>query len=192
MLELNPAMTPHRILGAVALLVAVTHSPAAAADFRGRGHGAPHDGRFLRHPRTVVIVAPGPISGFDYVSPPAYATPPPVYVPVPVAYPPAPTSYQPASMPRVIEHATGRYELRGDGVTAPYVWVWIPNPPAAPPPPPSAPPAADPDPPRGRPAPRPGSQSVYRWTDDRGVTTWTDNLEKVPPRYRAEAKATMP
>src|SRR5262245_59025954 len=36
----------------------------------------------------------------------------------------------------------GRYELRGDGVTTPYVWAWIPNPP--PPPPPAAPPPAEP------------------------------------------------
>jgi hypothetical protein len=28
---------------------------------------------------------------------------------------------------------------------------------------------------------------AYRWTDDNGVTTWTDSLEKVPERFRAQA-----
>jgi hypothetical protein len=32
---------------------------------------------------------------------------------------------------RVVHYPHGRYELRGDGVSVPYVWVWIPN--AAPP-----------------------------------------------------------
>jgi hypothetical protein len=29
--------------------------------------------------------------------------------------------------PRVVQYATGRYELRGDGVSVPWVWVWIPT-----------------------------------------------------------------
>jgi hypothetical protein len=29
--------------------------------------------------------------------------------------------------PRVVQYAHGRYELRGDGVSVPYAWVWIPN-----------------------------------------------------------------
>ena len=45
--------------------------------------------------------------------------------------------------PRVVQYAHGRYELRGDGVSTPYVWVWIPNgPPALPGP-------ANPDGPEG-------------------------------------------
>jgi hypothetical protein len=38
----------------------------------------------------------------------------------------------------VVQYATGRYELRGDGVTVPYYWVWLPAQPvvAAPAPPP--------------------------------------------------------
>src|SRR6266478_3991195 len=47
----------------------------------------------------------------------------------------------PAPAPRysnVVWYPHGRYELRGDGVTAAYQWVWIPNPP----PPPAAPPPA--------------------------------------------------
>src|SRR5258708_6454042 len=35
--------------------------------------------------------------------------------------------------PSVIQYPTGRWELRGDGLTIPYRWVWIPNPPTAPP-----------------------------------------------------------
>jgi hypothetical protein len=38
-----------------------------------------------------------------------------------------------ATMPNVVFFPHGRYELRGDGITMPYVWVWIPNPPSAPP-----------------------------------------------------------
>ena len=34
--------------------------------------------------------------------------------------------------------------------------------------------------------------ALYRWTDDRGVTTWTDSLEKVPARFRASAAQTLP
>ena len=34
---------------------------------------------------------------------------------------------------RVVQYAHGRYELRGDGVSVPYSWVWIPSVPAPPP-----------------------------------------------------------
>ena len=85
-------------------------------------------------------------------------------------------------MPSVIEYPTGRYELRGDGVTAPYRWVWIPNPPSAPP---TAPPPADapksPAPPTSGPA-RP--TTVYRWTDAEGVLHLTDRRDSIPARYR--------
>lgn len=119
----------------------------------------------------------------------AYVAPAPVYAPpayMPPAYAPAP-SY---AGPRIVELPTGRYELRGDGTYTPYTWVWIPNPPpAAPepvvPPPPTAPPAASPEP-RRTPA------RVYRWTDDNGVTTWTDAIEKIPARYRAQASQLAP
>ena len=44
-----------------------------------------------------------------------------------------------ATYPTVIQYPNGRYELHGDGIYAPYQWVWIPNvvplPPAPPPPP---------------------------------------------------------
>src|SRR5216110_1353325 len=38
------------------------------------------------------------------------------------------------STPGVINYPHGQYELHGDGVAAPYTWVWIPNPPSSPPP----------------------------------------------------------
>jgi Domain of unknown function (DUF4124) len=85
-----------------------------------------------------------------------------------------------------VEFPTGRYELRGDGVTSPYQWVWIPNPPSAPPPDPVAPPPTPTLAPQPV-TPRRSPMTVYRWTDDDGVTTLTDNLDLVPTRYRAQA-----
>ena len=45
----------------------------------------------------------------------------------------------PPSLPTVVQYPHGRYELRGDGWTTAYHWVWIPNPPPPPPAPPVAP-----------------------------------------------------
>jgi hypothetical protein len=86
----------------------------------------------------------------------------------------------------VVEYSTGRYELRGDGVAAPYEWVWIPNPPAAPPPP-VAPPAVTPEntPVAVMPS---ASREAFRWTDEQGVTTWTDRFDSIPERYRAQVQ----
>jgi hypothetical protein len=84
-------------------------------------------------------------------------------------------------MPNVIEYPHGRYELRGDGITIPYRWVWIPNPPAGPP--------ADAPPAPGPPAP-PGPASkleLYRWTDAQGAVHWTDRYDAVPEQYRSQA-----
>lgn len=118
-----------------------------------------------------------------YAEPPAYAAAPaPVVNAPPAAYapatsgPPAPPSPTAApSRPSVIEFPEGRYELRGDGVTAPYTWVWIPNPPAAPP-------ALARPVPGDRPRDR--RTRVYRWTDDDGVLHFTDRRDAVPERYR--------
>jgi hypothetical protein len=57
-----------------------------------------------------------------------------VVVTYPVAPPPPPPP-----MPTVVQYPHGRHELRGDGVTTAYHWVWIPNPPPPPPAPPPAP-----------------------------------------------------
>jgi hypothetical protein len=40
-----------------------------------------------------------------------------------------------APSPSVVHYPHGRYELRGDGISVAYQWVWIPNPPPPPPPP---------------------------------------------------------
>jgi hypothetical protein len=141
----------------------------------------------------VVIYTPSPL----YYAPPTYydssgySYPPAVYGGPPasgtVAVAPAPT---PSPMPSVVHYPNGRYELRGDGITTPYTWVWIPNPP--PPPPPSAAPpeGAPPAPPKSG-DPAPGRQSqLYRWTDEQGVAHWTDSRAAVPQQYRAQAKGT--
>jgi hypothetical protein len=127
-------------------------------------------------------------------TPPAYAPAPAVpptivYAPTSIVYAPAATSAPSPPEPTVVEHATGRYELRGDGVTSPYQWVWIPRPPPPPPPPPEASPP-EPSPPSSRaPARERAVGRLYRWTDDQGVTTWTDRLENVPERYRSGAES---
>jgi hypothetical protein len=109
------------------------------------------------------------------IDPVVYVSPT-VYVSVPVsAAVPAPVVASPAlpPAPSVVEYATGRYELRGDGTSTPYTWVWIPNPPA---PPPEASPAT---------SSSPSSRQVYRWTDDQGTEFWTNHLEKIPEPYRS-------
>jgi len=148
--------------------------------FHGHRHGF-HGHRFHGHGAFLgggvgVFVAP---SVTTYV-PPTYAVP---------QYVPAPTygsslAYAPL-MSRVVEHATGRYVLEGDGVTTPYRWVWIPNPPSAPPAdePPATPPPTTPEP--SAVPDRTGSLEFYRWTDDAGVAHYTDRLELVPEPYRS-------
>lgn len=138
-------------------------------------------------------------SGYDsplaYAPPPAYG-PPPGYGSPPAygSLPPVPFSTTTLGVaptrPSVIEYSTGRYELRGDGISTPYVWVWIPNPP---PPPESAP--AGPTGTRGAPspppwpseAPSPRRSHLYRWVDEQGVVHLTDNPESVPAQYRKPA-----
>jgi hypothetical protein len=143
-----------------------------------------------------------PIVPFAAISSPVvvYAPPPVVYGPtvivespvapaLPVAYPPVATRVSvapaPEPMPRVVEHPTGRYELRGDGVATAYTWVWIPNPPSAPPAPEVAAPAAQS--PSGARLPARRTQ-VYRWTDAEGVEHWTDRRDLVPEQHRPPAR----
>ena len=126
----------------------------------------------------IVVYPPGPYGSLSYYDPALPYTPSAMYAPpmggaVSVAPPPP--------MPSVIEYPTGRYELRGDGITAPYRWVWIPNPPAAPPPV-DAP--TSPAPPASR-DPEPGPRTtLYRWTDKQGVVHLTDRRDTAPPQYR--------
>jgi hypothetical protein len=168
-------------------------SPGPSGSFHS-GRGSHFGGRF-HHFNTITIFAwPFYVAPLQYYAPPVY-TPPVVYAPPPVGYPPTmsyaqpqvayspdpapppPAAPPPPPTPRSVEFSSGRYELRGDGVNTPYVWVWIPNPPSAPPTSYAA---------RSAPA------TVYRWTDASGVTTWTDDLQKVPERFRAQAAQTSP
>jgi hypothetical protein len=152
--------------------------------FWGRKHGHHHHHGFFKHS----FVAPGVVWGggtavyYAYAPPVAYA-----YAPEPVVYSPAPAAYYaaPAPMPTVVEYSTGRYELRGDGVTTAYQWVWIPKPPSGPPPE-AAPESA----PQSQPPAREERSigKIYRWTDEDGVTTFTDRLENVPKRHRPRAE----
>lgn len=140
-----------------------------------------------RFPIVVATVAPPILFAAPpvFFAPPIFSAPPPVVLePPPVAAPAAPP------IPTLIEYATGWYQLRGDGVTVPYVWVWIPKPP--PPPAAMAPPAVAPPPPapaEPSPPPAPSPQSsggtlLYRWTDEQGIAHWTDRPELVPEGAR--------
>src|SRR5436190_656439 len=107
--------------------------------------------------------------------------------------PVAATPPSPPPTPSVVEYPTGRYELRGDGVGTPYIWVWIPNPPSSPPssppaePPPLAPaPAAPPTGPGASDGSSPPHHSqLYRWVDPEGVVHWTDRVDAVAEAYRS-------
>jgi hypothetical protein len=127
-------------------------------------------------------------SSLNYGSSPGYD--PPLAYSAPLTPTPITTFVATPARPSVIEYPTGRYELRGDGISAPYVWVWIPNPPP--------PPASVPDwptasrteaarPPGASEAPSPRRSQFYRWVDDQGVVHLTDNPESVPPQYRKPA-----
>jgi hypothetical protein len=165
-----------------------------------RGHGFNNGFHHRRFNNNVVIFGPSPFwystPWYGYASPPVVYSPPPVYIAPQFVYQTPPSAgYYPAAPTappgqRVVEFPTGRYELRGDGMSQPYTWVWIPNPPSAPPGPPPAPtaPPSESDAPAARPAPTRAAPSgpIYRWTDDNGVTTITDDLNKVPERYRVQ------
>ncbi len=155
-----------------------------------------HD-RFFHHRSVPFVVISSPVVVYappavyaapDYFDPPVASDPPAV---VYSGYGAAPAVFDaPPPLPRVVEYATGRYELRGDGVTTSYTWVWIPNPPPAPP---AAPPAEVPSgaPTSGESSP-PVQSHLYRWTDAEGVLHLTDNWNSVPEQYRAQAKRNQP
>ena len=159
-------------------------------------------------PITVVAGAPPVVYAAppDYTQPPAYYTTNYYYSPTYYQTPPSyadPTSYAPpvssAVMPpvpsappvanapqaqNVVQFPTGRYEMRGDGITTPITWVWIPNPPTAPPTASSEPASS------GRPGPR--TSRLFRWTDDQGVVHLSDRLDAVPEQYRGQIKQPQP
>jgi hypothetical protein len=55
----------------------------------------------------------------------------------------------------VVNYPTGQYQLRGDGITVPYYWAWVPAQTYIAAPPPPAVPAAPDVPPAGSPPPPP-------------------------------------
>jgi hypothetical protein len=157
-------------------------------------HRAPHHA-FPWFPATTVLYAPPAFYAPSIdtsppvvsVSPTIYLSPT-VYVSSPIvsaqAAPAAAGSPSNPLFPSVVEHPTGRYELRGDGVATPYAWVWIPNPPPAPP---AAPPPS-PEEPRAGSAPSAMRSKIYRWTDDEGTTFWTNRTESIPEPHRPRAQ----
>lgn len=144
-----------------------------------------------RHPRIVpfggvplvssTLVVPGSYAPVLVTTAPGgvYAVPPAAPGP-----PPAPPAPPPPPVPALVEHDDGWYQLRGDGGAEPYRWVWIPKPPPTAPSMPSAPGVA-PAPGAERGAREPGV--AYHWTDEGGVTTWTNRLDRIPKRYRDRA-----
>lgn len=159
-------------------------------------NGFDHRHRFFHRPFAGFVASPGVI----YVAPPLdygvdataaapiYDVPDQYSSPVLYTQPMATAAIAPAPPPppTVVEYATGRYELRGDGVTVPYTWQWVANVPPPPPPPPAAPPAPVAAPPAEK---KPARQAhLYRWVDDQNVVYWTDNLESIPEEYRARVK----
>lgn len=177
-----------------------SHGGGSRGGFHGGSHHGGPGGRSFGH---------RPFGGgFIVFAPPFWYGSDLSYDPGP-AYPPA-AAYGPAvygsgmggtlalappaqPTPSVIQYPTGRWELRGDGLTIPYRWVWIPNPPSAPPSPtpPSGEPVTPAPPTSTRPEP-PGNTKIYRWTDGQGVLHLTDRLDTVPERYRAQARARRP
>ncbi len=135
---------------------------------------------------SVIAMTPYVGDGYGY----GYGTSLTAYAPSPFATDPVPAAFP---TPTLIDYSTGWYQLRGDGVTSAYTWVWIPRPPAVPAPPAEPPPLArapEPSPPPAvGPSPRAELSPAYHWTDERGVTTWTNRLERVPKRFREQAAA---
>src|SRR4030095_8020870 len=114
--------------------------------------GRPFFKPFVR-PFFPFAIAPSVVYAAPYYYPPYYDYPPPAYYDPPQTYyaPPASTYYAPAPATsynpppsgtvsvapapppdNVIQYSHGRYELRGDGVSTPYRWGWIPHPPPPP------------------------------------------------------------
>lgn len=153
-------------------------SPDPSGYFGGPGYGAPYP----------AAASPGSAAPTVYNVNIYNPAPAPMQPVEPAAPEPAPVSTgpaAPASPQGVVEYEGGRYELRGDGMTMPYHWVWIPNPPPGPPGS-----SAMRAPTSGEAAPaRRGT--IYRWVDDQGVLHVTDRWPTVPQRYREQAKQNL-
>jgi hypothetical protein len=97
----------------------------AAPGYYGPAYYGPYGGAYP-------AVSPPPAYYGPYGGAYPAASPPPAYPAASYAGPYAPTYVaRPAPVgwtgPRVVQYAHGRHELRGDGVSVPYAWVWIPN-----------------------------------------------------------------
>jgi hypothetical protein len=119
-----PAPAPPRVI----------QYPGGRYELRGDGIATAYEWVWIPNP-TNLPSPPG--------APSAYSAPAPAY-----SAPPAhvqQTYAAPAlAQPTVFQYPHGRYELRGDGITTAYQWVWISNQTIAPPPlgAPPVPPAA--------------------------------------------------
>jgi hypothetical protein len=179
-------MTKATLLALASLVIVA--GPVFADGARGsHGHGGPRlrtslPTRVFPHHRSF---GRAPVIGYGI----AYGVP--AYVPSPPGYYPWPSSPSvsdaPRPVPTVVEYPNGRYVLHGDGISAAYRWVWVPNPPSREPPAPPPPPAA---PATHEPAPIPiPPLEYYRWTDADGVTHLTDSIDRVPEHLRAKARS---
>ena len=76
-----------------------------------------------------------PYYAYPYATYPAYADS--GYAPGPAYQPQPQVSVAPPPIQPEVCYVGGCYHLRGDGVTVPYSWIWVPSAPAVPPAPPS-------------------------------------------------------
>ena len=112
----------------------VIQYPGGRYELRGDGIATAYEWVWIPNP-TNLPSPPG--------APSAYSAPAPTYSAPPAHVQQTYAAPAPAQ-PTVFQYPHGRYELRGDGITTAYQWVWISNQTIAPPPlgAPSAPPAA--------------------------------------------------
>jgi hypothetical protein len=112
-----------KLVAIVALAVVLAGMIPLQADAHGVGAAAVAFGAFVAFN---ALFLPFAIASAVLAPPVAYSTPAPVYAAEPVVYtPPRPAP----AVSRQVVYQHGRYVLYGDGVSRPYQWIWIPNPP---------------------------------------------------------------
>jgi len=102
----------------------VIQYPGGRYELRGDGIATAYEWVWIPNP-TNLPSPPG--------APSAYSAPAPTYSAPPAHVQQTYAAPAPAQ-PTVFQYPHGRYELRGDGITTAYQWVWISNPTIAPPP----------------------------------------------------------
>jgi hypothetical protein len=115
-------MAMKKLVAIVALAVVLAGMIPLQADAHGVGAAAVAFGAFVAFN---ALFLPFAIANAVLAPPVVYSTPAPVYAAAPVVYTPRPA---PATSRQVV-YPHGRYVLYGDGVSRPYQWIWIPNPP---------------------------------------------------------------